>query len=262
MKKEKRAGRVLSSKNEKRLREVVTIVSEVLEQLGEPDPEQNSDRHNLPGFESRTSILDKLEIREEGVNEEGEKVPTLIRGHAAVFNELSVFLFGFREMIMPGAFTESIKDGDIRALWQHDSSRVLGRTKSGTLRLWEDDRGLAFELEPPNTSDGLDAVELIKRGDVDQMSFGFNVLPGGDKWIEGEDGMPIRQLHQISLGEISPVTWAAYPQTGVSVVRSAPDWVQRTLFPNGVDGEVELEARARLNEYFANKNKILEYLLS
>jgi HK97 family phage prohead protease len=166
-----------------------------------------------------------------------------------VFNKLSVFLYGFREKIAPGAFTESLAGGDIRALWQHDTARVLGRTKSGTLRLWEDDQGLAFELEPPDTQDGRDAVTLIRRGDVDQMSFGFNTpIDGGDSWEEDDSGMPIRTLRKVNLLEISPVTWAAYPDTGVSVMRSAPEWVQRALCPNGVDDkEAKTKARARLD---------------
>jgi hypothetical protein len=156
----------------------------------------------------------------------------VILGHAALFNTPSVYM-GFREVIAPGAFKESL-GGDIRALWQHDTARVLGRTKAGTLQVWEDAQGLAFELNPPDTQDGRDAVTLIERGDVDQMSFGFNVPSGGDSWSKDGDGIPLRTLNTVGLMEISPVTWAAYPQTGVGVMRSAPDWVQRAL-GQGVD---------------------------
>lgn len=236
-----RAGRVLSSTNEKKLREALAAIAAVLDQLG-GDDETNAVRE-VAGIESRTFQMGDIEVREE------DDEPPLIRGHAAVFNTLSVFLWGFRERIAPGAFADSLKDGDIRALWQHDTARVLGRTKASTLRLWEDDRGLAFELEPPDTQDGRDAVTLIRRGDVDQMSFGFNIpLNGGDEWEEDESGVPIRTLRKVNLLEISPVTWPAYPDTGVSVVRSAPEWVQRALCPNGVDDtETKVKARARLD---------------
>jgi uncharacterized protein len=233
-----RAGRVLSAKNESKLRAAIEALSEVISQLGLD--EENS-RASAVSLEQRTVTLQGLEIRA------AEDKPAVILGHAALFNSPSMFM-GFRETIAPGAFTDSLS-GDIRALWQHDTARVLGRTKAGTLRLWEDDQGLAFELNPPDTADGRDAVTLIERGDVDQMSFGFNVPPGGDSWSEDEDGIPLRQLRTVSLMEISPVTWAAYPQTGVGVMRNAPEWVQqRALLALGVDDSSKTEelARARL----------------
>lgn len=235
-----RAGRILSSTNEKKLREALAAIAAVLDQLG-GDDETNAVRE-VAGIESRTFQMGDIEVREE------EDGPPVIRGHAAVFNIRSVFLYGFREIIEPGAFAETLKQNDVRKLWQHDPARVLGRVKSGTLRLWEDDRGLAFENNPPDTQDGRDAVTLIGRGDVDQMSFGFNVPPGGDTWSEDEDGVPLRRVRTANLFEISPVTWPAYPDTGVSVVRSAPEWVQRALCPNGADDiETKVKARARLD---------------
>jgi len=222
---EYRAGRVLSAKNESKLRAAMEAVMEVLGQL-EGDVEDD-ERASAVSLEQRYARIEGLEVRAEGDK------PATILGHAALFNTPSVYMMGFRETIEPGAFTDSL-GGDIRALWQHDTARVLGRTKSGTLRLWEDDQGLAFELNPPDTQDGRDAVTLIERGDVDQMSFGFNVAPGGDSWSEDADGIPLRSLRAVSLMEISPVTWAAYPQTGVGVMRNAPKWVVDFLNP-GVD---------------------------
>lgn len=234
-----RAGRVLSAKNESKLRAAMEAMMEVLSQL-EGDTETDSERGMGVSQEQRYAQITGLEIRADGDK------PATILGHAALFNVPSVYMMGFRETIEPGAFTDSL-GGDIRALWQHDTARVLGRTKSGTLRLWEDDQGLAFELNPPDTQDGRDAVTLIERGDVDQMSFGFNVPPGGDSWSEDADGIPLRSLRAVSLMEISPVTWAAYPQTGVGVMRSAPEWVQRAL-TQGVDDSSTAndDARARL----------------
>jgi len=213
-----RAGRVLSAANESKLRAALQAVMDVLGQL---EVEADSERATVKEREVRTFSLRSVEIRARGGK------PAVILGHAALFNTPSVYM-GFREMIAPGAFKESL-GGDIRALWQHDTARVLGRTRAGTLQVWEDAQGLAFELHPPDTQDGRDAVTLIERGDVDQMSFGFNVPAGGDSWSEDADGIPLRTLNTVGLMEISPVTWAAYPQTGVGVMRSAPDWVQRAL---------------------------------
>jgi HK97 family phage prohead protease len=235
---EYRAGRVLSAKNESKLRAAIEALSEVISQLGLD--ETDSERGGGVSLEKRFATIEGLEIRA------ASDKPAVILGHAALFNTPSMFM-GFRETIAPGAFTDSLS-GDIRALWQHDTARVLGRTKAGTLRLWEDDQGLAFELNPPDTADGRDAVTLIERGDVDQMSFGFNVPPGGDSWSEDDEGIPLRTLRTVSLMEVSPVTWAAYPQTGVGVMRNAPEWVQRAL-AHGVD-DIAVQAndiaRARL----------------
>ena len=225
---EYRAGRVLSGKNEKKIKEAILALQEVMDQVSmEGDMMEDDSRASAVSLEQRYARIEGLEVRAEGDK------PATILGHAALFNTPSVYMMGFRETIEPGAFTDSL-GGDIRALWQHDTARVLGRTKSGTLRLWEDDQGLAFELNPPDTQDGRDAVTLIERGDVDQMSFGFNVAPGGDSWSEDADGIPLRSLRAVSLMEISPVTWAAYPQTGVGVMRNAPKWVVDFLNP-GVD---------------------------
>jgi len=138
-----------------------------------------------------------------------------IVGHAAVFNQLSEDLGGFREKIAPGAFAESIKSSDIRALWNHDANFVLGRNKANTLKLEEDDTGLATEYDFPDTGYARDLLKLIERGDVNQQSFGFMVLPGGSKW-RMEDGGLVRTLLNVELFDVSPVTYPAYPQTDVS----------------------------------------------
>lgn len=145
---------------------------------------------------------------------EGDAAAPKLTGYAAVFDTLSVVLYQmFREKIARGAFASTLGD-DIRALWNHDTNVPLGRTKAGTLRLAEDAHGLRVEIDPPDTQAGRDAVESIRRGDVDQMSFGFDVL--GDEWDQGEDGQLIRTLTKIKLYEVSPVVFPAYPQTTVS----------------------------------------------
>lgn len=143
-----------------------------------------------------------------------------ITGYAAVWDVLSVEMWGFREKIQKGAFAASIAAGDdVRALWNHDPNIVLGRTKSGTLRLAEDDHGLAVEIDPPDTQQARDLVAVIERGDVDQMSFAFATLE--DKWeIDGYDQY-IRTLVQAKLYDVAPATYPAYPDTSLGV-RSDP----------------------------------------
>jgi len=144
---------------------------------------------------------------------DGEPVLT---GHAAVFDTLSLEMFGFREKISQGAFTDSLGKDDIRALWNHEPSDVLGRVSAGTLSLKEDTRGLAVRIMPPDTQAGRDAVTSISRGDVSQMSFGFRVLD--DSWdTDAEDpSLLIRTIEKVQLFEVSPVTFPAYPDTDIA----------------------------------------------
>lgn len=146
-------------------------------------------------------------------------------GYAAVFDSLSQDLGGFREKIKPGAFDESLKrKDDVRALWNHDPNFVLGRTKAGTLKLEEDKHGLMVRIYPPETQWARDLHASVRRGDVSQMSFGFFVNENGDEWKETAKGI-IRTLHSVSLFDVSPVTFPAYPMTAVQA-RSLIDAVR------------------------------------
>ncbi|EOS8267635.1 HK97 family phage prohead protease [Bacillus pacificus] len=130
----------------------------------------------------------------------------------------------FVEEIAEGAFDESLKVRDVVGLWSHDTSQVLGNTKSKTLRIENDKKELRFELDIPNTTVGNDAWELIKRGDVDGVSFGMKVTK--DKWSseERENGKIYkRSILNAELYEISPVAFPAYPTNEVSV-RSLDDF--------------------------------------
>ena len=146
---------------------------------------------------------------------DGEKHPHIV-GHAAVFNSLSEPIWGmFRERIEPGAFKETLKTSDVRALLNHDPNYVLGRNKNSTLRLWEDGAGLAVDINPPGTQWANDLLVSIDRGDINQMSFGFIV--GEDKWTE-EDGLTVRTIMRVDrLFDVSPVTFPAYPETDTSL---------------------------------------------
>lgn len=136
------------------------------------------------------------------------------------FNSLSVDLGGFRERIMPTAFRSTLASGaDIRALANHNSDQLLGRITNKTLRVAETDKGLAVEIDMPNVSYANDLRELVKRGDIRGLSFGFLVDDKGQKFVS-EGGQTIRELHDIKLREVSLVTMPAYPDTSVAV-RSA-----------------------------------------
>jgi hypothetical protein len=147
-----------------------------------------------------------------------------LTGYAARFNEPSEPL-PFVERIAPNAFKRSLRaKNDIKLLWNHDSSMVLGSTRSGTLRLAEDEMGLRVEADLPDTQAGRDAKVLINRGDVTGFSFGFTVPPGGDTW--NADGTE-RTLKSVRLLEVSTgVAFPAYPSTnGTAQVRSLEDVV-------------------------------------
>lgn len=139
-----------------------------------------------------------------------------IEGHAAVFNQWSQDLGGFRERILPGAFTKTIQEADVRALWNHSDMHVLGRNKAGTLKLEEDAIGLKYMIYPPDTSCANDLRVSIKRGDVSQSSFGFRCIK--DSWKEPMEpnGLAERELIELQLFDVSPVTFPAYLQTDVS----------------------------------------------
>jgi HK97 family phage prohead protease len=138
-----------------------------------------------------------------------------IRGYALVFNKPSLDLGGFREVILPDAVDRTLREGlDVRALVDHDTSKVLGRMKAGTLILRKTSTGLQVEIDPPNTSAARDILESVNRGDVSGMSFGFRVLE--DDW-RMDEGLPLREVMDMRISEVSVVTFPAYPDTSVSL---------------------------------------------
>lgn len=160
--------------------------------------------------EIRTFNIHGLSTRSHGDSESN-----VIEGYAAVFNSPTDIGGMFTEIIAPGAFADAIaSNGDIRALFNHDWNNVLGRTKSGTLRLSEDARGLKFEVDLPNTTLARDLSESLKRGDISQCSFGF--IPTGESW-DWEPEIPVRTLNTVELHEISVVSIPAYEDTEVSL---------------------------------------------
>ena len=143
----------------------------------------------------------------------------VLEGYASVFNS-KTDLGRFDEVIEPGAFARSISEGqDVRALIDHDSGRVIGRTKNGTLTMQEDSRGLFTRIELPDTQDGRDLSTLIERGDLDAMSFGFTV--SGDRW-EKHEGRNTRYISDVDMFDVSVVAFPAYTDTTVAL-RSMQD---------------------------------------
>ena len=199
-------------------------------------PRPNENRADAVGvLERRNFRVDKIVV------ERRENAAPKIAGHAAVFNALSEDLGWFREKIDPGAFAATIKEDDVRALFNHDPNLVLGRNVSGTLRMTEDGVGLAIEVDPPDTQAARDVMVLIDRGDVSQMSFAFRVLE--EAWEYGEKGEPdIRTLKKVRLYDVSPVTYPAYPQTDVAL-RSHQVWTEQR---KKEDPRNDLELRRRM----------------
>ena len=136
-----------------------------------------------------------------------------IEGYFAVFNRQTELWPGAFEEIAPGAFDETLGN-DIRALINHDTTLVLGRNKAGTLELKVDSYGLWGRVKiNPNDTDAVNLYERVKRGDVDQCSFGFNILEEETEWRE--DGTVKWQLTKVDLHEVSICTFPAYEDTGV-----------------------------------------------
>ena len=152
-----------------------------------------------------------------------------LEGYAATFDNPASIGGRFVESIAPGAFASTLRSQtDILALVDHDPSRVLARTKSGTLSLSEDARGLAFSLDVPDTSHGRDVLALAERGDLGGMSFGFTAV---DEYRDGDR----RELRSVELHEISVVlAWPAYEGTIIQARSKMPlpagrAYAERTL---------------------------------
>lgn len=169
--------------------------------------------------ETRTFSFD-IEVREDG------DAPK-IRGHAAVFDQ-KTNIGPFEERVARGAFIDSIGTDDVRALFNHDPTHVLGRNKSGTLRMSEDSQGLAIEIDPPDTQFARDLMTSIKRGDISEMSFGFRAIK--ESW-EGTRPKALRTLEKVRLFDVSPVTFPAYEGTDVAV-RSHEQWKKENCSQN------------------------------
>lgn len=177
---------------------------------------------------------------------DGQAGAPKIAGYAAVFNKRSDLLGGFFvELIAPGAFDDVLTQ-DTRGLFNHDPNYLLGRTTSGTLRLSVDERGLAYEIDTPDTLTIRDLVVApIARGDMSGSSFAMRVAPGGDTWHE-EDGVVVRTIYKVAeLRDVGPVSFPAYPDSSAAQ-RSLDAWKQAQNEGLEARGVFDRAARERL----------------
>lgn len=209
--------------------------------------EQNEGRARgeaVSKLETRTTTTD-LEVRE-------TETGMTFTGYAAVWNSPSEPL-PFTERIAPGAFNRSIRSrNDIKMLWNHDTGQILGSTRANTLTVEEDAKGLRVTAQLPNTTTGRDAAELLRRGDIDSMSFGFTVPKGGDEW--NADGSE-RTLKSVRLHEVSLVAYPAYPSTaGTTSVRGLAKLAQRMDVAEDAlaDALLKIESNEKLTDDESN----------
>lgn len=153
-------------------------------------------------------ITTEFSTREEGEDK-------FIEGYFAVFNSIYEIAPGMTESVAPGAFSRTLTGGDIRALTNHDTTLVLGRTKAHTLELREDSHGLWGKVTiNPNDVDAMNLYERVRRGDVDQCSFGFEIVNQESDFRE--DGSVHWTIRDVNLFEVSACTFPAYQQTNIS----------------------------------------------
>lgn len=208
---------------------VAVSIAEDMEPGGEVSKRESvgEDRSKMKKIERRTYTVRNVETRQE---DDGKM---RLSGYAAVFNDPSVPL-PFSERIAPGAFRKTLSETpDVRLLINHEGL-PLARTKNNTLTLSEDEVGLRFDAELPDTSEARDLYTLIQRGDVDQMSFAFRVIR--QKWnIDRTE----RTLTEVSLadGDVSVVTYPAYPTTTVEAREHLAKAIQAVKEGREISGE-------------------------
>lgn len=154
--------------------------------------------------------LEQLEVRAAA----GDGGTRTVIGYAAVFNSPTDICGIWTEVIAPGAFERSLRENDVVAVYHHDGARVLGRSSSKTLRIKEDAKGLAVEIDLPDTTDGRDLAVLIERGDVSGMSFGFCTRK--QEWDETVEP-PKRTLIEVDLREVTVTAFPQYTDTEVGL---------------------------------------------
>lgn len=191
--------------------------------------------------------LKGIEIR----SEDGK--PSVLVGYAALFNSRSVDLGGFVEIVRPGAFTRSLKESpEVLALAHHDSARPLARRSANTLTCVEDEKGLRVEITLNDSTSAQDVTKDVRSGNIEGMSFGFSTVKDAVTRKAGE--LPLRELLDVTLYEVSPVTMPAYPGTSIAA-RSLPDSVTEALKEPAPDNSA---AHQRLN---ASRLKLLSLAL-
>ena len=189
--------------------------------------------------------------------EEDENKKLTLKGYAIRYNEKSKLLgYGFEEVILPGAFSESLKTRNIIALNNHDTNQLLGSTQANTLRLEDRADGLYFELDLLESRKEL--YDLVKRGDISGMSFGFTCT---DELYKRSDDKDIREVKKGELFEISVVHTPAYPSTNVVATRSLEKYEEykATINTNGFS-QNEIRGLGLLGGNQMNNNEVRCYL--
>lgn len=219
-------------------RAICVTVEVEIEDPAEPDEEEGDElddeeispldgEEEMPEMETESLSVERVKIRLEELRvatsgDPEKKDELVITGYAALFDSRSEDLGGFVEEIDRGAFAEALNrdDLDVRFLINHDSNLVLARTRSGTLELTEDQRGLRIYARVAPYSYAEDLRIAIERGDVDQMSFAFTTEE--DSWSKTEDGANLRRVQRVKdLFDVSVVTYPAYPETKTEVLQRA-----------------------------------------
>lgn len=203
---------------------VYRVCKDLLQQAGVDDiPDlKRTKRNKKEGYQTRNFPLENtdIEVRKENGS-------TIIQGHGAVFDQVIELPWGDREVVRKGAFKRTINNGtDVVSLFNHDPNYVIGRRSSGTLELKEDDKGLFYKTEVSRSVNwAADLVESIKRGDIQGNSFGFE--PIQVNW-NNENESELRELIEVKLMDVGPVTFPAYPGTDV-------DTLERAKHKTGID---------------------------
>lgn len=201
------------------------------------------------------------------VNENDER---FLEGHAALFNTRSKLIFEngklFNEIIAPDAFTEVLKDErlDVPFTLNHNRGQLLGRTKSNTLNLSLDEKGLKFRVSVPNTTTGNDVYELVKRGDLFSNSFGFQTNRDNETWTKDDEGNNIRTINKVTrLVDVAVVTDAAYPNTDIAS-RSFEEVETESITSPDVDNteREDKEKRMKVLRRQKVKDKLITEMLS
>lgn len=216
-------------------------------QIDKLNNENNKARSKMKKTERRTFTVKNIEARQ------AEDGTLKLAGYAAVFNEPSLPL-PFIEKIMPGAFRKTLSETpDVRLLVNHEGL-PMARTKNGTMKLYEDERGLYFEANLANTTEARDLYTLVDRGDVDQMSFAFRVIRQKYNSDRTE-----RSLIEVSLadGDVSIVTYPAYVATSVE----ARERMKKAIAEIKAGREISADSLTMLEEIFGNLTEGKEYIM-
>lgn len=200
----------------------------------------------------RRALPQKVELR---AAPEGSKNIGVLAGRAVAYQKESRDLGGWTEMVNPGTF-DLANNGRVLARWNHDSNGLLGTTDVGSLRLFDSEDGLDYEIDLPDTSVGRDTAVLAERGDIAFSSFAFRILPDGQEWMFGPNDELVRVVTRAQLVDVAPVADPAYWDSSATLVRSLDlDAIRASIKPeHRQDGTPEWAAAwSRLNAHLAQQ---------